>query len=165
MRFVFNDKGSLTLEATLVFPVFLALMLFLINFLNVAAVYVAMDHAVSETVKEIAACTYPLKYLKSTPYIVDTGTKVIAQKKIKEYYPLGNITDKDFTISRIKTYNPENKSVGSSLADHNLAEHNQLNYEDIAITVKYKVNLPVPFFPLREVTLSNTAVERAWVDD
>ena len=201
---LFGNKGSVTIEAAAIFPIFLAFMLLLINFINVATVYVAMDHAVSETLKQIAAHSYPLKYLKSTSkenrfaevmnslgsldaeskdittslksdiineignqikekgteYALNTGIKLVAQKKIKELYPLGNITNNDFTITRIKMYNPNNAS--GSGGDINGI---QLNNTDLVITVEYKVNLPVPFFPVRQISLSNSAVERAWVDN
>ena len=54
-----GESGSLTLEATVVFPFFLALMLLLVCFVKVAMVYLAMDHAVGETVKLIAAPGIP----------------------------------------------------------------------------------------------------------
>lgn len=63
-KYISDCQGSFTLEATIVFPVFLALMILLINFINAAMVYIAVDHAVSETAKQIATRAYPLKYLK-----------------------------------------------------------------------------------------------------
>lgn len=64
-KLVRDTKGSLTLEATIVFPVFLAILLLLINLVNIAMIYLAMDHAVHETVKQIALRAYPLDYLRS----------------------------------------------------------------------------------------------------
>ncbi len=208
-RFLPGDTGSLTLEATIVFPVFLGFILLLINFIKVAMVYVAMDHAVSETTKLVAVHAYPLKYLQDTPapdktgsqlaqvvgrlasfqagsgaetgaaagsglvqeisdqltekgaeYLTNTGLKLIVRKKIKELYPLGKLTDRDFTITYLQICsfcNPDGSSGSMN--------GRPLNDKDIGITVKYKVRLPVTFLPLREISLSNSAVERAWLDN
>lgn len=61
-----ENRGSYTLEATIAVPFFLLLLVFLINFISVAAVYVAMDHAVSETAKIIAGTAFPLRDFKLT---------------------------------------------------------------------------------------------------
>lgn len=208
-KFIFDSNGSFTLEATIVFPVFLALMLLLINFINVVMVYVAVDHAVSETAKQLATRAYPLKYLKATPatnpfqkgfsgVISNFGTlngqsgqqissviasdavtlignkimgeaseaavnsvmRTVAGEKIKELYPLYGIAERGLTITKVKMYNPNN-NAGSGSSVNGIP----LNNKDIAIAVEYRVKMPVPIFPLKEITLSNTAVERAWVED
>ncbi len=206
-----DNEGSITLEATIAFPVFLGLVLLLINVINVAAHYVAMDHAVDESVKLIAAGSYPLCYLNagvntSNSKAVETVQKLassqatintdsgkqaaaawgsdlftkiagewlkrgtgsalepvirqIVTHKIREMYPLGSLNPEDFEITEIKVFNPNNttKSNGS-------VNGIPLNNEDIALVVRYRVRITVPFFPLKELVLSNCAVERAWVDD
>lgn len=188
LRRVFEDsRGSLTIEAAIIFPVFLAMMMAIINFINVVMVYVAMDHAVSETVKQIAAHAYPLKELKTdsktlnlitgekmsqagivgeifnrvvakgSSLALETIIKEVARERIKERYPLGKLDDDDFEISRIAVYNP-NGAAGSSRINNV-----SLNNEDVAIVVEYRVRLLIPFFS-RMIPLSNTAVERAWAD-
>lgn len=61
-----GNRGSFTLEATIAVPFFLLLLVFLANLISVAAVYVAMDHAVSETAKVIAGNAFPLRDLRLT---------------------------------------------------------------------------------------------------
>lgn len=210
-NYLSESEGSFTLEAAVVFPVFLGFMIFLINFINVAMVYLAMDHAVSETVKQIAAHAYPLQKInvntvtsslgqvsgqlreapkntgqdggnpgnqlvlaagtdifnevlgkvvnKGTEYVLESVIKEVAQSRIKEYYPLGKLSDEDFKITQVRVFNPGNPTKTNDAVNNNL-----LNNEDIAIVVVYKVKIPMPFLPLRDITLSNTAVERAWVD-
>lgn len=213
-----NNQGSYTLEATVAVPVFLAILLFLINIINVAMVYIAMDHAVSETVKLVAAYSYPLTKVSSTPggsnpgaspdskagndtadttegditddktardkitgdktagndiagqliaslkekgssILLDLAVKEIIKKKISDFYPLGSIDNHSFVLSQVKMINLSGE-------DSRIREVNgiKLNPEDIAIVAVYTVKLPVPFMPMREITLSNTAVERAWTD-
>ncbi|WP_418792179.1 TadE family protein [Phosphitispora sp. TUW77] len=187
MRVFKYSRGSLTIEAAVIFPVFLAMMLGVINFTNVAMVYIAMDHAVSETVKQIATHAYPLKELKANTetFNLITGEKIadagiitgvfnkvlergstmaletiikeLAKERIKAFYPLGELDDDNFEISRVSICNPNDARCGSRI--NNVS----LNNEDIALVVEYRVRLPVPFFS-RVIPLSNTAVERAWTD-
>ena len=188
LRRVFEDsRGSLTVEAAIIFPVFLAMMMAVINFINVVMVYVAMDHAVSETAKQIATHAYPLKELKTnsktlslltgekmsqagimgeifnrvvakgSSLALETVIKEIARERIKEIYPLGELDDADFQISRVSVYNPYGTAGSSRI--NNVS----LNNEDVAIVVEYRVKLLIPFFS-RMIPLSATAVERAWAD-
>lgn len=199
-----REQGSLTIEAAVVLPVFLGFILALINFTRVAAVYLAMDHAVSETVKQMAAYAYPIKHLDSvisraaagaqtaaaspttaapaagttvqpdlvgelqaqlfhsgaetiTGVVLDAAGEKVARQGIKYYYPLGRLDDSSFSITRIKMYHPGGLEPAK---DCDLP----LERKDVALVVTYQVKIAVPFFaPV--VTLSNAAVERAWVDD
>ncbi|MFZ5597781.1 MAG: TadE/TadG family type IV pilus assembly protein [Bacillota bacterium] len=200
------ERGGLTLEAAVIFPVFIAFMLLLINFINLAMAYVAMDHAVGESVKQIAALSYPLKYLKcedpngvsenlvgilTGPFggsgggaaetadaavggLVAVFGNVLKEKAYEELegmireYCLNSIKDSnipgivrpgDIEITGMKLYNPN--SPENSMETIN---GRTLDNRDIALVVEYRVKLPVPFLPVRDIRLSSTAVERAWVD-
>lgn len=203
-RFYKGNRGSFTIEATVAVPVFLLLLVFLINFISVAAVYVAMDHAVSETAKIIASSSFPLHDLKLTVnnlpinsslstgkqvsnepvsvaslipgigtqiindvlqkasgeavgIVLDSAGKEIVTKLIKEFYPLKKLDDGDFRLVEVRLLTKKKKEEpGLRQID--------LKPEDITIVVVYKVKMPVPFVHLREFTLSNIAVERAWTD-
>lgn len=175
------QRGSLTLEATIVFPVFMMLLFCLINFTNICGRYVAMDHAVSETAKDLATHLYPVQYvasgqdqteqnlvsklIKSVVQKVDPVTETLVKRKIADLYPLGKLQDADFHLVQTALYNPWNGgqqagNLGNSSKVGNVA----LNQEDIALVVEYKVKVMFPFVPIKEITLSNTAVERAWLD-
>ena len=205
---IHDCKGSLTLEATIVFPIFLSMLLLLINVVNISLTYVAMDHAVSETVKQIAVQVYPLKYLKAdssvnstqknkftdysmsvimgaalgqpqsqaagsdiatiigneikdevTNITVNALTKGVILAKIKELYPLHDFAERDIKITVLNMYNPNNMPEGPQ------SINKSWDNKDIAVTVEYKIKPLVPFLPLQEIILSNSAVERAWVDD
>lgn len=69
-----ENRGSYTLEATIAVPFFLLLLVFLINLISVSAVYIAMDHAVSETAKIIAGTAFPLRDLRLSVPGLNTGT-------------------------------------------------------------------------------------------
>lgn len=203
-----KNKGSMTLEAAFIVPLFLLFLVGLINFINILMVYVAMDHAVSETSKLIATHSFPLRDIGSITsmavgqatggknkvpsveevasgsvsvnqvalnygfQMLDKSLQKLAPKgvgaaseaviedvvksKVMEYYPLKEISEDDFRLTEVNVFNEETKpqKVNGII----------LNPEDIAIVVVYKVKMPIPFFPLQEIILTNTAVERAWAD-
>lgn len=208
LSFMDKNKGSMTLEAAFIVPLFLLFLVGLINFINILMVYVAMDHAVSETSKLIATHSFPLRDIGSITsmavgqatggknkvpsveevasgsvpvnqvalnygfQMLDKSLQKLAQKgvgaaseaiiedvvksKVMEYYPLKKISKDDFQLTEVKVFNEETKPQKVNGIT--------LNPEDIAIVVVYKVKMPVPFFPLQEIILTNTAVERAWAD-
>lgn len=57
-----TSKGSLTVEAALVLPLFLFAFLLFLFMLKVVYIQAALDHAVKETGREIAAVAYPLSF-------------------------------------------------------------------------------------------------------
>lgn len=166
LKLFLNQRGSLTLEAVIVFPIFLALLILLINFVKITMVYVAMDHAVSETTKLLATQAYPVKYLRANlqldilqgvqsellgQIIHGEAVDQLLRSKISSFYPLAQLKEQDFQITKIKLGPLEQLGKQTS--------------KDIALEVEYKVPLRVPFFPLRVISLTNSALERAWVDD
>lgn len=58
-----SDSGSVTLEAALAVPFFLALLLAMIAVVRLTAAELALHHAVSETVKQMSANAYPAMLL------------------------------------------------------------------------------------------------------
>lgn len=134
-----SEKGSLTLEACVVFPIFMLFMVFIINLVNVGMIYLAMDHAVSETVKQMATEAYGQKYLTSPlPGVIET----LARVKLAQSYPLPNFPGSKLTVRSL-----------------------HLGKEDIGVEVTYQVKVPAPFLDDRSFILKNRAVERAWEDD
>ncbi|MFB6363253.1 TadE/TadG family type IV pilus assembly protein [Paenibacillus elgii] len=63
LRWTKEQRGSITLEAALVLPFFLAFLLLLIAFIRVSLAEMALQSAVSESAKVIAANMYPIKLL------------------------------------------------------------------------------------------------------
>lgn len=56
-------RGSLTVEACIVLPLFLYFFLLLLCIIKIACIQVALNHAVNETSKQIAATFYPVSFL------------------------------------------------------------------------------------------------------
>lgn len=143
MKQILRDaEGSLTIEASVVLPVFLAILLLLINLVNISITFIAVDHAVSETVKQMAGHAYLLKKVEgqAANTAVKVVTKAVMLEKIKKSYPLSDIAVRDLKITELNLY------------------------KDIAVTVEYKVKPLLPLLALEEIVLSNYATERAWID-
>ncbi|MFZ5645877.1 MAG: hypothetical protein ACOY46_20160 [Bacillota bacterium] len=180
----------MTLEATIVFPVFLAFMLLLINFMKIGVVYLAVSHAVSETTKQIATHAYPLVLAKqgAAGVIARTGVSDLAlmendfTKKLLDSVGenmsqemLDNVLY-EISSPMIEDYIPGgiidkgqidievkmcNPWAGRENT-HNIGDI-ELSSEDVAIVANYKVKLLFPFVMEREVRLTNISVERAWL--
>jgi len=58
-----SKKGSITVEACIAFPVFLCFFFSLLFFIKITCINIMVNHAVSETAKQLAASAYPVKYL------------------------------------------------------------------------------------------------------
>ena len=56
-------KGSITVEACISLPVFLCFFLALAFFIRIAVINITLNHVVNESVKQLAAASYPLKFL------------------------------------------------------------------------------------------------------
>ena len=192
MKLLSDSRGSLTVEAAVVFPVFLAFMIGIINFTNVTMVYIAMDHAVSETTKLVATHSYPLKILKkgNIPGAAMSGrvsgdttigseiiSEIITQVLEKGTEAALETVIREAAQKKIKELYPLGGLEDSDFTITGISVYNPnqdapggaglknmtLNNEDVAITVEYKVSLMIPFFSTR-LCLSSSAVERAWAD-
>ena len=90
MKKLRRDNGSITVEATVVFPVFLLFIFFLVSLIRMSLFQITLDHVVGDTTKEIATHYYVVDLAKSgienvldkkgsngneTVYITDTGKK------------------------------------------------------------------------------------------
>ena len=58
-------KGSLTLEAAIVLPIFLSLIISLISVLEMMNLYARVEFALHETAREMALMMYPAVYAKT----------------------------------------------------------------------------------------------------
>jgi hypothetical protein len=71
-----NEQGSIVLEASLIMPLFLALILAMISILSIAITDIALYAGVSETTKQVAAHMYPVQEIASTAMESEWGTRI-----------------------------------------------------------------------------------------
>ena len=60
---ILPGKGSITIEASIVLPFFISVFFMLLFVVKLACVETILDHAVSNTAKELAAAAYPISYI------------------------------------------------------------------------------------------------------
>lgn len=60
MAFRKNEQGSMVVEAALILPIFLSLLLLFITLIRISTVEIALDHGLSEATKQVAAHMYPV---------------------------------------------------------------------------------------------------------
>lgn len=58
-----HDKGSITVEASIVLPMFISVFFILLFMVKLVCTEILLDHAVGETAKELAASAYPLSFI------------------------------------------------------------------------------------------------------
>ena len=58
-----RSKGSITVEACAVFPVFISVFFLLLFLIKFTCTGMVLDHAVNEAAKEIAAAAYPISFI------------------------------------------------------------------------------------------------------
>jgi len=63
MKFIKNERGSVTLEAAVVMPIFILFVVFLIFMIRFALIDIAINQAAGETAKNISTQVYPAKRL------------------------------------------------------------------------------------------------------
>lgn len=94
LRGLRDPRGSITVEAALVLPLFLAFILFLIMMVRITVVDVALNKAASELTKQVSTHMYPVvlsyDYIRSTSTggtvfkFVDLATKEEARNRMVE---------------------------------------------------------------------------------
>lgn len=166
-----DTNGSLTLEAAIILPFFLAFILALAGFIDAAKTEMAVQAAASETVKQLAHHYAPLDQLRegmvdqgdeifhdvweSMPPALSQGIRVLVDLAEEEaaahlleplvhYYASDDLNIERLTIQHVRL-----PRIGSR-------QHAYLSVE-----VCYEWRYPVPFLHI-EKTIFKKAVERVW---
>lgn len=234
-----NDKGSLTVEAAVILPLFLCVFFLFLFMIKTACIQITLDAAVRGTTAEIAAGAYPLAFLNEMedefageqtvapathitgPTGSGTGDEIDPDAPVGFITGLisGGITESDLadaldSMAGIREYLFANYGgiyyelkdrgkyntvrlildkyiVGSyvepaqltvSLAEFpqssseyktkkqgdyyrqtGLIPGQNFDQDDVVIRVDYKLVIPLPLFQDAAITLTHTAVEKAWL--
>lgn len=75
MLFRKKEEGSMVVEASLIMPIFLSFLIFLISMVQIASVKIALNNAVSDATKQIATHFYPVDLMYTRFSQTDIGTK------------------------------------------------------------------------------------------
>jgi hypothetical protein len=116
-------KGSVTIEACVILPIFLSFFLILLTLVKIACINIALDHAVNETAKQIATCAYPVSFLNEL------------EDKIVEKYGAGKIDSLQENIKEI-TYNSLEESSQDVTTDMLSGNFSMTDISNILTSVK-----------------------------
>lgn len=136
-------RGSLTVEAALVLPIFLFLSISLISVIEIMNCYIEMEYAVHETAREIAIAYYPFR---ESEEVNETVVELMAE---------GILIDK----LGIKGIN--NMPIKNGLAGINVFRSEVTN-SDLDLIVTYRVTPLLNIFGVGEMTLISRAKIHLW---
>ncbi|OEF99071.1 hypothetical protein BHF71_02495 [Vulcanibacillus modesticaldus] len=159
-----KEEGSMVVEASLIMPVFLSFLIFLITMIQITTVEIALNNGLSEAVKQISTHMYPLALVEEKYSNTITRDKSEIEQLIKEnadLLPLNNsvrpIVDRYMDDKIIKV---ENLQVTKVILP-NLTE---LNQPYLGIEVKYEMPLRIPFIS-KVLIFEEQVYERVWLGD
>jgi hypothetical protein len=123
MRFKKNEKGSIIVEAALILPLFILLIVLLSSIIKIAIYEVALDHAVSEATKQISTHMYPVALAKKSFDETKYG------QNFNDYYTKGqNLIDK---------YNQGLDGAGKLAEQMDFVSFNGVTLNDLVSTMKF----------------------------
>jgi hypothetical protein len=178
MNVIKKDQGSIVLESAIILPFFLAFVLAMISFVQIATAEIALQSAVSETTKQIAAHIYPLYVYKQS----EAGKKMLEpinyitniSQDYSSFIPgaLANMMQwtKDTTnqafLPVLWHYSDKRllQKKGLTIQKITFPGFNPMEQDVFSMTVTYHFKLMIPFMS-KELRIHKTAYEYVWVRD
>lgn len=157
-------KGSLTLEAAIVLPIFLSLIISLISVLEMMNLYARVEFALHETAREMALMMYPAAYAK-------TMGEELFDEEFDWELPDENILNPLLSETLARALFTENfgyKNLNNSLIKNGEAgifffRSDVVNEKgNIDLIVTYKVEPLFNMFGLGKMTFSNRVKVHSW---
>ena len=120
-----KSRGSITIEACVALPIFLGFFLMILIMIKIACINIVLDHAVNETVKQLATTVYPITFLNEF------------EDKIVDEYGEGQISSMQGGIKDV-AYNTLKDTVDSPTADMFSGNISMTDINNILNVVKQK---------------------------
>lgn len=188
-KIIERQDGGIAVESAIMLPIFLAFVLALIMFTYISLIELALQSAVTETVKSISTQVYPVKLLMEA---AKKGKDNILDNSRIEDFKNDNLF-KDMLVENLPeemkiVMNSLNSAINPTLyqtlkpvvyhyANKQLLNQNQMKIVDVkipdlvgksqlffGIEVKYEFKLPVPFFN-KTIIITRRAYERVWIGE
>lgn len=175
-----NNRGVITLEATLVIPLFLTLIIGLLILIRLAFVQIALQNATDETVKQLAATLYPLESsITKTVSTKDDWFNALLSWVPDSIKPavdqiLNNQLDDSLTQPVMKTlFKPVYWHYMNEQAKNSFIHYDQLHIDRVSIPflndkegmfgleVRYEFHLTLPYYQ-KTILIRKRAYERVW---
>ncbi|GEM_PF-3571975 len=167
-----RTDGGITLEAAIVLPVIIALLLLFLSFAQSIAVQLALRHAAAETVKEIAANAYVLTFIQEPSFL--TRLEELAASLPAPLQEIVRAQGRQLTeevwkaalLPLVRSHIERTLLDPSRLAVHSVAipDWQGTGSRMFGVHLVYTHRLHVPFFS-RDVDLHAHAYERLWTGE
>ena len=172
-------KASLTLETSIVLPIFMILTISIIWIIEMINTYARVEYALHETARQIAIMTYPVEYLKDLPDIIsgeesnlismpdDEDEEYLSDYNLEYSKVTDVLTAETFVRGLfIKNYglsNLNNSSIKHKSAGLHFYRSSIFNEEgDVELVVTYTVEPIINFFKVGELKLANKVKIHSW---
>jgi hypothetical protein len=175
-----NNRGVISLEATIVIPFFLTLIIGLLILIRVAFVQIALQNAADEAVKQFAAILYPLEptihqavttkdewfnsFLSWVPDSMKPTIELLLNDQLdkKLTQPATNRLFKPIYWHYVNTIY-QNKLIRYDQLDIERVSIPFINNEEgmFGIEVRYEFRLSLPFYQ-KTILIRKRAYERVW---
>lgn len=180
-----DRSGSMVVEAAIVIPVFLALILSFIAWIKLASTDIALQTAASESVKQIAAHYALLEPLEETSQNVWAKGKSDLLSLLPEGWlnavdqleaaQFNDVEAAAAARTKVMVLKPLAKKLLTRYADKQLLQPDSLSIsklelsgaglnEFIAMQVEYQYALTLPFIE-KKIVLQKNVIERVWTGD
>jgi len=157
-------KGSLTLEAAIVLPIFLSLAISLVSVLEMMNLYARVEFALHETAREIALTAYPAAYVKTfgeeifkEEYETELPDENILNPLVSETLARAMFTD-NFGFKNLNNSLIKNGEAGIFFFRSDIVNEKG----DIDLIVTYRVEPLFNIFGLGKMTFSNRVKVHSW---
>ena len=159
-----KTKGSLTLEAAIVLPIFLSLAISLISVLEMMNLYARVEFALHETAREISLMVYPANYVKTfgeefldEDYEIELPDANILNPLVSETLVRAMFTD-NFGYKNLNNSLIKNGEAGIFFFRSDIINEKG----DIDLIVTYKVEPLFNMFGLGKMTFCNRVKMHSW---
>jgi hypothetical protein len=176
-----NNRGVITLEATLIIPLFLTLVIGLLLLIRIAFVQITLQNAADEVVKQFSALAYPLEpaieqavstkdgWVHSLLELVPLTMKPTIEQFINDQW-----NDKLTQPTMNLMFKPVYWHYLNSNYKQTFIRYDQLHIERVSfpgvnntdgwfgIEVRYEFAISLPFYQ-KTIVLRKRAYERAWL--
>lgn len=185
-EFLRDEKGSLTLEAAMVMPVFLLFVVFLASIIRISVADMALKQAVSETTEIFATHAYPIAVAtnagekKSNELIEEYTNNTVRLSDVEDllgiifnqvgFDPKAMFTSAaegastEIVKNKYKSSNTDLLFNGDNIQVQitDLPDISSTTDPYIGMVATYELELTVPFVS-KTITLKEKAYERIWV--
>lgn len=167
---MWQKKGSLTVEAALVIPVFVYTVIFFLYFINIIIVQENIQFTITEVGKYAAKYAYVYDYIKNDE--VDDSLKVDFNKQREDEDTIvekliASTIDSTLLKNKMREFIDEDKINNSCIvngfAGLDLSNSKFMRgIEGVDFVVVYKIRLPLVFFSIKDIYMVQRVKLRGW---